>query len=238
MRSTITTFLIALLAGAGAAAAQEQPTHLKDAIKLQKRMANSRPDDPGVLNDLGNLLTLAGASEEAEEVYRQALVIAPDEAATHYNLALLLRLEGRERAALRQLEKAVKLDPDDAWGQYQLGVLLEERRKRNRATHHFARAFILDPALAQFESNPQLLDSRLTTRAMMEAYQERIARFEMAPRRYAQPKRITRLLVPEVRDTAAAVSDGSEATVEEPDGKPTKAEREGRRRKRANDGGS
>ncbi len=208
MRSKTVGFLTALLVASGAAVALAQPQFLTDAIRAQKRAANARPNDPGVHNDLGNLLALTGDMEGAEEAYRHALALAPEEADAHYNLALLLRLEGREREALRALKRAVKLDPHDAWGHYQLGVLLEERRKNSKATHHYAEAFVLDAALADFESNPQVLDSRLTTRAMMVAYRERLARVEVAPRRYAQPKRITRLLVPEARRSAGETETG------------------------------
>ena len=230
MRPTFTALILATLLGSGAASALDRPRHLNDAIRSQKRIASARPDDAGVLNDLGNLLTLAGHLEEAEEAYRRALTIVPDDSTTHYNLALLLRLDGRPRQAVRELERAVTLDPDDAWGHYQLGVLLEEKDKTTKAARHFARAFVLDPSLTEFETNPQLLDSHLTTRAMMMAYEERVARAEMAPRQYAQPKRITRLLVPEVR--GARQRTGAEVEDEAP-----KKQRRGRK-KRAGDGGS
>ena len=182
MRPTITALILTTLLGSGAASALDRPRHLNDAIRSQKRIASARPDSAGVLNDLGNLLTLAGRLEEAEEAYRQALAVAPDDSTTHYNLALMLRLDGRRRQAVRELERAVELDPDDAWGHYQLGVMLEEKDKSARAARHFARAFVLDPSLTEFENNPQLLDSDRTTRAMMRAYQDRVARAERAPR--------------------------------------------------------
>lgn len=210
MPRTITALLVAALAGAGVAAAIERPPNLEDAIRAQERRTGSRPGDAGALNDLGNLLALAGETERAEEVYRRALEITPEEAILHYNLGLLLRQSGRPKAALRELKRGVKLDPNDPWAHYQLGALLEEERQRSKAIHHFTRAFVLEPELAQLDVNPQLLDSRLVTHALTLAYVERVASLESAPRQYEHPKRITRLLIPEARSRPAA----GEATTE------------------------
>lgn len=233
MRAKIVCILIAALIATGIAEALDRPRHLSDAIRSQRRIAKNRPNDPGAYNDLGNLLTLAGQREAAEEAYRHALSLAPEHADTHYNLALLLRLEGRNRSALDELKKAVSLDPKDAWGHYQLGVMLEERGKVSKATDHFARAFVLDGSLAEVESNPQVLDSRLTTRAMMVAYHERITQFEIAPRQYAQPKRITRLLVPEVVEVVEGQEAGEVAG--EAEAPPAKGKKKRGRRQRSND---
>ncbi len=200
MRRIITGFLIAMLVTASLAAAIDVPHNLGAAIKAQKRMINSRPNDARALNDLGNLLTLAGRKEEAEDAYRRALEIAPESPTIHYNLGLLLRQMGRPRAALDELRRAVELDAGDAWSHYQLGVLLEERRKTNRAVRHYKQAFLIEPELAELSVNPQLIDSRLITRALTLAYEERVASLETAPRQYEQPERITRLLVPESKE--------------------------------------
>lgn len=226
MRRTITALLVAALAGAGLAAAVERPPNLDDAIRAQERLAGARPNDAGVLNDLGNLLALAGLTERAEEAYRRALEILPDEATLHYNLGLLLRQTGHNKAALRALKRVVELDPSDAWGHYQLAVLLEERRSRSKAIHHFTQAFLLEPKLAELEVNPQLLDSRLVSHALTIAYVERVGKLENAPRQYEHPKRITRLLVPEARRTPA----GGE-TSEETEGEPRKPRRKSKKKK-------
>ncbi len=223
MRRTITALLVAALAGAGLAAAV-QPHNLDDAIRAQERLVAARPNDSGVLNDMGNLLALAGLTERAEEAYRRALELAPETAIVHYNLGLLLRQIGRERAALRSLKRVVELDPSDPWGHYQLAAVLEERGERSRALHHFSRAFVLEPELAQLEANPQLLDSKLVSHALTIAYVERAAMIESAPRQYEQPRRITRLLVPEARRSSASEEPSAETT--EPERRPRKKKRQ------------
>lgn len=224
MRRTILGFLVASLTSAGLVSALDQPRHLGAAIRSQERLTSNRPFNAGAFNDLGNLLTLAGDLERAEEAYRRALEIAPENAVVHYNLGLLLRQTGHSKGALRELKQVVELDSSDAWGHYQLGVLLEERRRNSKAVQHFAQAFILEPELAVLEVNPQLLDSKLLSRSLTLAYTERVARLGTAPRQYQQPKRITRLLVPETKRTSTTTA-GEEQ-------RPGKRERSKARRKR------
>ena len=198
MRRAILGCTLVALISAGIAGA-DRPRHLDEAIAAQERLAQSRPANARALNDLGNLLTLAGELERAEEVYRGALEIAPDDPMIHYNLGLLLRLDGRSRGAIRHLKQAVKLDGQDAWSHFQLALLLEEQNKSSDAVRHFTDAFVIEPALTELEINPQLLDSRLVPRALTAAYTERSKSLELAPRRYRQPHRITGLLVPETQ---------------------------------------
>lgn len=226
MRRMTLALLVAFSTASGLAAA-DQPRHLEDAIRAQERLAGARPGDVRVLNDLGNLLALADRTERAEEVYRRALEIAPDEPTLHYNLGLLMSQTGRARAAMEALQRVVEIDPQDAWGHYQLATLLEQRGKRSKAIHHFAQAFLIDPTLAELEVNPQLLDSRLVSPALTLAYTERAATLEAAPRQYQQPKRITRLLVPEARRKPTQTGDEADAGEEPP------AERKQRKKKKS-----
>lgn len=224
-RSTLGLAAITVLLSVGAADA-ETPGRLPEAIELQQKLIAARPGDAAALNDLGNLYDLAGETELAEEAYRQAIEIAPESSVVHYNLGLLLQRAGRSRQAEDALETVIKLDPDDAWGHYQLATLFEARRRKTKATRHYARAFLLAPELLELEHNPQLLDSRLVMRASMEAYLQRIAQLENAPRQYQQPDRITGLLVPESTHSGGTPSEPVVTPTETPETTPAPARRD------------
>lgn len=189
--------LVAALACATFVARAAVPPSLDDALVKQKALATAHPDDPGVLNDLGNLEALAGATQAAETSYRRALELAPDDAAIHYNLGLVLAQRGDRSDAARQYRKVLALAPDHAWAHFQLGRLLEEQGLDDAAIAHYARAFALDPQLSFADVNPQIIDSRLMTRALLAAYGSR-SPADVAPRLYAQPDHVAGLLLPAV----------------------------------------
>ena len=184
--------LIALTAWAAA------PPNLSKALEVQRQLVQQRPDDPGAFNDLGNLLQMAGRSEEAEEAYQRALELDPERVSVRFNLGLLLQQRGERRKALRQYRAVLEQQPRHAWAHFQVGALLEADGNDARAIEAYARAFRLDPQLAFPEVNPQVIDSGLVTEAMLQAYSEGEAPDTFPPPVYEQPNRIAELLVPPV----------------------------------------
>jgi tetratricopeptide (TPR) repeat protein len=237
LRPKITAFIavVSLLAlVCPVARAAQEPRFLDDALTAQQRLVRNRPNDAGAVNDLGNLYHLGGNLVSAEEAYRRALEINPEFTPALYNLALLLQQTGERKEAKRTLDSMLELDPDHGWGHFQMGMILDASKKFDRAAAHYARAFVIDPGLMEIGRNPQILDSRLATRAraMLMAYAERMARLEAAPREYYRPDRITRLLVPEAK---AAAERGRAARAKESGGKadkPSTGEQDEPKRKR------
>jgi tetratricopeptide (TPR) repeat protein len=179
------------------------PSNLSKALDVQRRLAQERPQDAAVFNDLGNLLQMAGNAAEAEEAYRRALELDPERPSARFNLALLLQQRGELRAALRQYRQVVEQQPRHAWAHFQIGTVLEAWGHDESAIAAYADAFRLDPQLAFPEVNPQVIDSALVTQAMLRAY--RTTEPEMLPPPiYEQPNRIAELLVPPVEVPAAA----------------------------------
>ncbi len=172
-----------------------KPPKLDEALAAQRGLAAQRPSDVKVLNDLANLLVLAGELEEAEATYREALRVAPDETVVRYNLALALQQRGADRQARHELQRVVRADPRHAWAHYQLGTLHAEQAHRERAIRAYARAFLIDPSLVEPEVNAHIVDNKLTTEAMLKAYGQR-SPATGAPRLYQEPGRIAELLVP------------------------------------------
>ena len=206
MRKSKLWLLIPSLAVAAALVASAPPPNLGKAVEAQKALAVERPGDDTVLNDLGNLLRMAGRLDEAEEAYRQALTIAPDKVPPRYNLALLLQQQGKRDKALEEFRLVVKTDPGFAWAHYQIGALLEEKGNESGALTAYAKAFALNPDLAFPQINPQVIDNELLTEALLKSYRE-VSAQPQAPNTYEDPERITELLVPPPAPSAAKPSE-------------------------------
>ncbi len=171
------------------------PENLDTALASQRQHVEEHPDDAGALNDLANLLLLAGDHEGAEAAYAQALANQPEHPQARFNLALLLHDRGRPRQAIRELRTLVKHHPDHAWAQYQLGALYADRGHRGRALERYVKAFRLDPRLSDPVFNQHILSNPLATAAMLRAFSE-LSNAGSVPRLYADPGRITALLLP------------------------------------------
>ncbi|HEX2252255.1 MAG TPA: tetratricopeptide repeat protein, partial [Thermoanaerobaculia bacterium] len=188
----VATTLLAAALGLGAVVA---PDNLPQALEAQRRLVAENPGDSAAWNDLGNLLTLGGQLDAAEESYERAVELAPDRAAYHFNFALLLQQQGKLRAARRHYRRVVELTPDNAWAWYQLGAIAEARGSEAVAVERYARALELDPQLGFPDVNPHVIDSELIGEAMLRGYRGGVAA-PQAPRVYEEPARITSLLLP------------------------------------------
>lgn len=171
------------------------PPNLGRALEAQRELVARAPNDVRALNDLGNLLALAGDLEGAEAAYRRALELEPGKASARYNLALLLEQSGRRKEAFKQLRILVSENPGYAWGWYQIGSLYDLAGQKGKAIDSYARAFRLDPQLAFPEVNPHVIDNSLFTEALIAANQ-RPSAGTLAPKAYDEPARITGILVP------------------------------------------
>jgi Tfp pilus assembly protein PilF len=205
--SAISLALLAALAAAAVA-----PPNLQEALVAQRALAADHPGDPQVLNDLGNLLVLAGELQEAEETYHRSLELAPENATTRYNLALVLAERQLDRQAIRELEEVIRIDPGHAWAHYQLGTLHQVEGRRSKAVEHYTQAFLLDAELTSLAVNPHFVENRLATEAMLRAYTIRSKAAE-APRLYQQPGHVADLLAP---PPPASSTETEEAVAEPP----------------------
>ncbi|HEX6204033.1 MAG TPA: hypothetical protein VF100_13605 [Thermoanaerobaculia bacterium] len=200
-RSTLTTLAAALTLGLAVLAATP-PANLPQALEAQRRLVADRPADAAAQNDLGNLLLLAGDEAGAEAAYESAVELAPDDAGYRYNLALLYQQTDRPLRALRQLERSFELDPTNAWAAYQAGAILEAQDRRRAAIEWYGRALRLDPDLAFPDVNPHVIESELIDEAMLRGYRSGLAE-PVAPHLYAEPGRISSLLVAPTAPAAA-----------------------------------
>lgn len=183
------TLAWALVALPVAAAAQ----NLAEAIEEHRRLALESPT-PGVLNDLANLLVLAGDRGEAESTYRRVLSMDAANSEAQFNLGLLLQSRGHLDEAEELYAAVVARLPEHSWAFYQLGAIYESRDMRGEAIEAYARALALDPELYFADVNPQVVTNQLLTEALLEAARLRQSR-ALAPMQYSRPRQITEMLL-------------------------------------------
>lgn len=193
--------------------ATDVPPSVLRALEAQQALVQENPT-ADALNDLGNLLTLAGRDSEAETAYRRALERAPGLVAAQYNLGLLLQQRGDDGAA-EAFRGVLAIEPNNAWAHYQLGVDLEIRGDRKAAIDHYARAFASDASLTFPANNPQLIESRLVTQAMIRAQRYAKVPGAQAPRRYGEANRIVELMMEPVAEEATTDDDSDEMIEDE-----------------------
>ncbi len=196
--------------------AMEPPPNLDSALKAQAELVASQPGSPVALNDLGNLLVLAGRYAEAEDAYHAAIALAAEDPAPRFNLALLLQQTGRAQEAEAELVALLAAVPEHAWAHYQLGVLAAAERDRESALDHYARALALEPALSFASNNPHILDNPLFGEALLISQRYRDQPGAGVPRHYGEPERIVDLMLKE-KEKATEEKGDSEDTAEEDD---------------------
>ena len=199
---------LGLLVAGLAAGLAVPPPNVERAVTAQRALV-AQEETAERVNDLGNLLLLAGDQEGGRAAYERAIELDATLVSARYNLALLLQQLGRERSALRHLREVVELAPDHAQAWFQIGLLHEAAGAEDPAVRAYARAYVLDPRLSFSDVNPQVLDSELTTQALIHAHRGVETSVE-APLAYAEPRRIAGLLLP------ALPEDTEPATTSEP----------------------
>jgi tetratricopeptide (TPR) repeat protein len=192
MPSRVVAVLLAGIFACGMASAADAP-NLLEALETQRSLADENPT-PAILNDLGNLLVLAGYANEAESTYQRVLVIDAYNVAAQFNLGLLMQYRGEAVTARTLFEEVVGREPTNAWAHYQLGALHEAAGERSKAIESYARALALDPELYFPDVNPQIVSNALLTESILEAANLRRPT-NLAPMSFAQPREITQLLL-------------------------------------------
>jgi len=95
----------------------------------------------------------AGRLDEAERLYRAALVLSPRQPAVHNNLGIILSDQRRYEEAVAHLEAAVALDPDYAIAFNNLGTAQRGLRRNRQAEAAFRKAVALEPAYLTAHAN-------------------------------------------------------------------------------------
>jgi Flp pilus assembly protein TadD len=122
--------------------AQEAVVHLEQAVDLA-------PESHEVWRVLGNAYSQLNRPDDAEQSYREALLLNDEDAWTMNNYGLLLIREGRFDEALLPLARAVELMPRSATFRNNLGVALERTGDLGGAEQAFMAAVEADSTYAK-----------------------------------------------------------------------------------------
>lgn len=91
----------------------------------------------------------AGVAAQAEQLYRQALLIDPDHADAHYELGNLLAHHGHFQAAADCYQHVLRLQPAHAEAHNNLGVMLAEQQQTAAAVPWYLKAIAIRPDYAE-----------------------------------------------------------------------------------------
>jgi tetratricopeptide (TPR) repeat protein len=104
---------------------EEAISHYREAIRLNRVDTKTASPWPGL--NLGILLRIRGALDEAEGLFREALAIDRRFAPGHYQLGVALEERGRLDDALGSLRRAISLDESYAEAYYALSRIYRRR---------------------------------------------------------------------------------------------------------------
>jgi tetratricopeptide (TPR) repeat protein len=116
-----------------------------EAIESLQGVAQYRPNDGGVLNDLGSACLRVGRFQEAITWLRRSIAVRSSSGHTHYNLGLALEELGDREAAILEYREVVALSPGHAKAQARLGDLLWDSGARSEAVSAYRRAAATAP---------------------------------------------------------------------------------------------
>jgi tetratricopeptide (TPR) repeat protein len=139
---------------------------------LSEKLAR-HPDNPYLLNEIGNLFLKQGRRKEAEARYARAVKLDKDFAAAWNNLGVVRYALGRKSEAKLAYRKAVAIQPNYALAWYNLGVVLDASNFYTEAIKAYERAFTLDPGLLDVRKNPQVASNNRIPAVMAQTYIDR-----------------------------------------------------------------
>jgi predicted O-linked N-acetylglucosamine transferase (SPINDLY family) len=123
---------------------------LAEAEGVCRGLLAERPDDAGLLHQLGVIVTRLGDLRQGIDVMREAIARRGDVAEYHFNLSQPLLAMKRTTEAEASLREAIRLDPSLAGARINLGSVLAMQRRLPEAEAEFRAALMLrgsDPAI-------------------------------------------------------------------------------------------
>ncbi|HYH84221.1 MAG TPA: tetratricopeptide repeat protein [Pyrinomonadaceae bacterium] len=112
----------------------------EEAVARFKRALHLKPENPIVLNNLGNALFVLSRLTEARDAYLRAVEVAPEYPKSYRNLAVLYQLVGRADEAIAAYRLYLELELTDGEAWHNLGLLLMSEGSCEEAAEAFAAA--------------------------------------------------------------------------------------------------
>lgn len=124
-----------------------------------RRALELDPASGGALAALGQALAWRRAWNEAEQLYRRALVVAPNDALVHQWYALLLAYRGRPREAAEHAGHAARIDPLSVQIANMYGMMLYHTGDLPASLRQYEHTVEAEPDSAWVRRNPWVLSN-------------------------------------------------------------------------------
>jgi len=129
----------------------------RNSIALYDHSLAVEPENPLLLNNLGEVLMKTSRRPEAIIHLRKAIKIQPWHVDAHTNLGQLYIDRGQLDEAVKQLQLAIDLDDQNAIAHFNLGNALRLQNKYDLAIHHYEQALNANPQYIKAHNNLGLL---------------------------------------------------------------------------------
>lgn len=123
------------------------------AASICQRAYETNPMDPAPLYVLADINLELGATEQAANSYRAAIVINPDDFEALYGLAKITIDQGNYDMAEAQLERALQLNGEDARVYNALGIVKDQKQQHDVAQGLYRTGLLIDPGNVSLRNN-------------------------------------------------------------------------------------
>jgi len=124
---------------------EEDPSTIRDAVRLYEEILESRPDHAPSCINLGTILYNQREFTRAEAMYRRATEADPGYALAFFDLGNVLDEMQNLHGAIAAYSRAIEIVPGYADAHYNLALAYERRGERRRALRHWMTYVRLDP---------------------------------------------------------------------------------------------
>ncbi len=131
------------------------------------------PNNPALLNELGNYLVQHGRLQQAIVQYQKAVKAQPDLAIAWNNLGVAFTASGKFADGEGAYRRAIKVSPAYALAYYNLGTSYDQRGNYDDAITYYQRAIEIDPTLLDVRVNPQIVSNRHIPAILAKSYLDR-----------------------------------------------------------------
>ena len=139
----------------------EKTGKILKSLAANQKAKEINPQDADVHNNLGNVLEKLEKFDEAENNYRQAIILKQNCTEAYYNLANLLNRLGRFDEAEKNYNQAIKFRPNYAEAFNNLAYLLNKLGRFDESIINFKKSLKINPELVTAEAEILFLEATI-----------------------------------------------------------------------------
>ena len=139
----------------------EKTGKILKSLDANQKAKEINPLDAEIHNNLGNVLKKLEKFDEAQNSYRQAILLKQNYTEVYYNLGNLLKELSRFDEAEKNYNQAIKFRPNFAVAFNNLGILLKELSRFDESIVNFKESLKIDPELATAKAEILFLEASI-----------------------------------------------------------------------------